>query len=450
MASRVSTFRRDSLGSEKTYESKNVYALRMNSDRRTEMYVKFAKVMIIFQGPVTDKRSQAVSTLASKFKHSIRIISDETYKSETHKHFEPESTEEFYEYFRSRAKKACEDGYNLIVIDPSMSNADEIKYYFFLAQTFQYVVLPVPCLVTGKSNCDEESSGRKQRKRIDCQAKSFANMRHPIEHHNLFKHLYCGWFLHDIDSRELREEASLYIQDCFEIKDFEEMMCRTCNRNQFKSHYKLDNIKQDLASCIVKIFSSPSDMMLYMSQKSFQNHYGVMSKLYIVGFIVSPHIIAARVKLTHEQKSLWDLPDDLDEQKKEPSVYPSELLKSSKVVLQNEEVTLLASKCNRTIVSGNCNEKPTETIPSNSRGRSCHIVLGTVKNAPARNINYDIPFAVYRENCVVQKYPDEVRPYELPRSLLRRIGKYWFIYLKESIVVNGFFATCCAAENNMW
>lgn len=423
---------------EKEFQSLSLMPLHMPmiDDRRTEMYVKFAKVMLIFQGPVTDSRVNLVAKLADTYKHSCRIISDKTYVKETNSSFSPERTEDFHRYFKGRAKKSCEEGYNLIVIDQSMSNSNQVRYYCFLAQTFQYVMIPVPYFVT-----EEKLHG----KTIRTQASSYqAHMECP----NLFKHLFCGWFLHDVDSAELREEASLYARDCFDIPEFDEMFSKTCKPHDFKSHYNMENTRQDLASCIVKILRNHIDAKEYMSTEDFQRFFGGMSKLYVVGFIISPHMIAARVKLTFDQKKLWKMPDDLNENV-QPDLYPSELLKGAKVIMPSESVSLLSSKSNRTLISGKINHEPTDVIPSNSRGRSCHILLGKVKDAPKRNVDYDVPFAISREKNVVAKYADDVMPYDLSRSLVRRIGKYWIIYLKETIIVNGLFATCCSAESSV-
>lgn len=424
------------------------YPLRMVEDHRTEQYVKCAKVMVIFQGPVTEERSKAVSQLSQSFKNSGRLFSDNTFKAETSKSCYEKCIEEFHSYFKSRVKKACDELMNIIVIDQSISNVIQMQYYCSLAQTRQYVLLPYPPLVESSDEGPKKTGNFSQSrggelKNVAGNFSKFSERR--VSYPNYFKHLFCGWFLHDVDSHELRVEASLYIQDCFDdIREFNELFSSVWKGKDFREFYNLLDRYQDLAYCVVKIFQNPLDIVTYMSKEHFKKHYGKMSKLYVVGFIISPHIIAARVKLTYDQKSLWEMPDDL-EAKDDPKVYASELVKQAKIP-NKEEIDYRGVKSNRTIIAGKPIHDPEKEIHPRALGRSCHIVLGHAKNAQPLNLNYDVQCAVLREKIAVQKYTDDVRPYDLQRSMLRRIGKYWFIYLKETVVVEGFFSTCSAVE----
>lgn len=444
MASKMDSKVRSQFGKMKLSDGKKSadfdhYPLRMTADKKTEMYVKFAKVLLIFQGPGTENRRLAVNELNSKFRCAGRVVSDGSFERETASRFADYKVDDFYRYFRSRVKKSMEEGCNLIVIDQSMANMRQMKYYCYLAQKMQYLILPYPPLV---------DNDRPEREAVMNQAVKFKLFsERPISQPNYFKHLFCGWFLHDVDSTELRGEASLYVQDCYDnIVDFREMLSNICKSCDFQSYYNMVDKRQDLAFCAVKILQNPLDTRNYMSDEAFVKSYGKMSKLLIVGFIISPHMIAARVKLTHEQKKLWEMADDLDE-KNQPTVYPTKLLESTKVDMPDEEVTLIASKSNRTIISGEPILEPTKVIHHQAKGRSCHILLGKVDGAPPRNVNYDAAFAVFRERNVTEKYSDELRSYDLDRCLARRIGKYWIIYLKETLIVNGLFASCCSVDN---
>lgn len=416
------------------------YPMRMLLDHKTEMYVKFAKVIIIFQGPVTDKRRKAVEDLTSKFKYAGRLVSDETYKKESLCELSERKVEDFYRYFRSRVKKSLEEGYNLITIDQSMTNLHQLKYFYFLAQKMQYVILPFPPLVDYGDVDVRPTQAQKFTK--------FSERR--VDQPNYFNHLFFGWFLHDIDSSELRGESCLYLQDCFDnIPDFRDMFSTLCMCKDFKSFYNMVDQRQDLAFCAVKIIHSLMDANMYMSDDAFKKFYGSMSKLCIVGFIISPDMVAARVKLTYEQKKVWAMPDFLDDGKFQVKFYPTELLRETKIDIPDESVTLIASKSNRTIVSGEPIHEPTEAIHPKAKGLSCHILLGKADTAPKLNVDYDVPFAVFRERNAMQSHSSEVRPYDLDRCLVRRIGKYWFIYLKETLIVNGFFTSCCSLESRV-
>ncbi|KFM76926.1 2',3'-cyclic-nucleotide 3'-phosphodiesterase, partial [Stegodyphus mimosarum] len=419
---------------ETSLDSAKYFSLVMVKDRKTEMYVKFAKVMVIFQYLKLKHNGNILKHLAEKFKTTGYIISDSTFSEHTLTPYDPENTDAYYSYFKERCKEGCKNGANLIVIAPSMTNMHQNEYYLYLAQKTQYVVLVVPPLVTENYPSDHG------------QAKSFLDINVKIKSSNNFQHLFCAWFLHEKDSVELRNEAELYVRDCFENSiDFKDYFSKICSVEDFRTHYNLHHKRQDLAYCMTAMFRSIIDTHAYFREESVQKFYGKMAKLFIVGFIVSPHMIAARVKLTQEQKKLWKLPNDLEESCP-ISVYPSELIEKSKVK-QDVEVTLSSSKCNRTLTySGQTIHAPTESILPYFRGRSCHIVLGRVTDAPIRNADYDVQYAVYRETNAIKSNAD-FHDDDIGRSIVRRIGRYWFVYLKETLCVEGFFTSYVKAEN---
>ncbi|XP_035225632.1 uncharacterized protein LOC118198139 [Stegodyphus dumicola] len=410
------------------------FSLVMVKDRKTEMYVKFAKVMVIFQYVKQEHTGNILKHVTEKFKTTAYVISDSTFIQHTLTSFDPENTNAYYKYFKERCKEGCENGANLIVIAPSMTNMHQNEYYLYLAQKTQYVVLVVPPLVTESYVSDYG------------QAKSFREINVRVKSLNHFQHLFCAWFLHEKDSVELRNEAELYVRDCFENSiDFRSYFSKICSVEDFRTHYNLHHKRQDLAYCMTTMFRSIIDTHAYFKEENVEKFYGKMAKLFIVGFIVSPHMIAARVKLTQEQKELWKLPNDLKESCN-VLVYPSELLEKSKVK-QDDKVNLSSSKCNRTLTySGQTTHAPTESILPYFKGRSCHIVLGRVTDAPVRNVDYDVYFAVNRETNAVKNNAD-LEDDDIGRSIVRRIGRYWFIYLKETLCVEGFFTSYVKAEN---
>lgn len=430
------------------------FPLKMLKDRKTEMYIKFAKVMVLLQGPYTAGRSLVAREVTKVFKYSSRVLSDDTYRKDRRTICKHEETEEFYDYFRKESRRAFEDCNNLLIIDSTMSNKVQNAYYCALALAMKYVVLVVPPLVTGDQKDPWPDTS---------QAASFRFAKAHIPAASQFQHMFCGWFLHDIDSVELRHIAALYLQDCIEdIHDFKDMFSKVnipgckvttaTDDREFSSaitnrYFKLeqDRQDQDLAYAVTKVFNNQLfSMNNYFNNEDVQANYGKMSKLTVSGFVVSPHMIAARVKLNFNQKKLWDMQDDLDENSKFPLFCASEIIDTIKSELPSVEIKRASSKSNPTIVPSHTCHDPTQNIHPTTRGRACHIVLGKAPNAPPRNVDYDVQFALrrLRNSLKSEAAKDGVPVFELDRCVVRRLGKYWLIDLNQVVSVDGFFASC--------
>ncbi|KAG8194246.1 hypothetical protein JTE90_024576 [Oedothorax gibbosus] len=439
------------LGDDKNSKPEHYFPLQMVTDKKTEMYVKFAKVMVIIQGPYTHLRSLASPDVSKAFPYASRVLSDDTYRKDRKTICKYEETEEFYEYFKRESRRALENCDNLLLLDSTMSNKQQNSYYCAIALRMKYVVLVVPPIVTGlhKENWPSRS-----------QAASFRKSDTFIQAATQFQHLFCGWYLHDVDCDELRHIATLYLQDCIEdIPDFKDMFSKVnvpggkvtkdMDDREFASaiasrYFKLDEKRQDLAYCVTKHFNNQLfSMNEYFKNEHVQKNYGKMSKLIISGFVVSPHMIAARVKLNFHQKNLWDMPDELDENGKFPLCCVSELVDKMKDELPQVDINLVSSKNNPTIVNSHTCHDPTQNILPHVKGRACHIVLGKAPGAPARNVDYDVQFALRRlRNSMKPEAQGSVANIPLSRCVVRRLGKYWLIDLNEMLSVDGFFASC--------
>lgn len=437
----------------------NYLPLKMTMDKKTEMYVKFAKVMVISQGSQLTKHTEAVE---KKFKYTSCLLSDENFKKQLHLSCTVDNAEKFYEYLKYSSKKALEEGNNLLVINSSVPNKEQNQYYAALAYKMQYVVLVVPPILTETTSWPENTLADNFR----------IEESTIIQPTNMFQHLFSAWYLHDIDSYELRHEASLYIQDCMsEYPEFRDWMCKICtigskleseddsDENQIlpidevRKYYFLTEKRQDLAFCALKIFGNAMRVMNeYFKKEIVQSNYGKMSKLLIAGFIVSPYMIAARVKLTYNQRDLCEIEDVIDESKieslKDKLSGPSKLLCQAKEDLPGlDDVKLIASKSNQTLIStGQIVREPLENIPRFGRGRACHIVLGKAPYAPSYHVDHGVQFALHMENKAI-KSNTAIKIEELDRCIIKRIGKYWYIYLREMLRVDAFFASCVKPDS---
>ncbi|GFU31246.1 uncharacterized protein TNCV_1742381 [Trichonephila clavipes] len=445
----------------------NYFPLKMTEDKKTEMYVKFAKVVVISQGSFSDDRCAAFERVKKEFKYTSSVLSDESFRKELQMSCTVGNAEKFYEYFKYSSQKALEEGNNLLIIDSSVPNNLLDQFFVALAYKMQYVVLVVPPIVT-KSIRPEEKRKIWPKETL---AGSFKDDEDTvIQPTNMFQHLFSAWYLHDIDSYELRHEASLYIQDCMEeVPKFRDWVCKICTVgskldleedeeeilpiDEVRKYYFLTDKRQDLAFCAVKIFGNAIRIMNeYFKKEIVQSNYGKMSKLFIAGFIVSPYMIAARVKLTHHQRDLWEMDDEIDESKieslKDKLIGPLKLLHKAKENLPGlDNVKLIASKSNQTLISaGKAVDDPVQNIPRFGKGRACHIILGKAPNVPSYHVDYGVQFALNIENKAIKSNSD-IQIEELDRCVIKRIGKYWYIYLREMLRVDAFFASCVKPDS---
>ncbi|GIY55991.1 uncharacterized protein CDAR_516851 [Caerostris darwini] len=458
MASQVKQMsQKSSFSSQNDKVLANYLPLQMLKEKKTEMYVKFAKLMVIAQGIHGEDTFDEVKTV---FNYTSCVLSDKSFMKDCHKTCLPDTTEEFYRYLKYSSQKALEEGNNLLVIDSTMSNTEQNRFYIALAYKMQYVILVVPPIVIKEHS---------QWPKYSFASSFFIKTSTVIQPTNMFQHLFCAWYLHDNDSYELRNEISLYLQDCLKgIPKFKNVIQRNClvqddendsdckkdsSSEEFslidaiKDYYNLNDKRQDIAFCAVKIFGNSMKIMNeYFKKESVQSNFGKISKLYITGFIVTPNILAARVHLTRKQVDLWEREEVYDEHTvtdKSPIVGPFSLLQESKQDLPNvDNVRLIASKSNPTLINtGNAPSDPLKSIPHYARGRACHIVLGRVKNAPTYQIDFGVQFALNREDKMARNKED-FETVELERCVVKQIGKYWFIYLRENLSVDAFFSSC--------
>ncbi|KAF8785919.1 2' like protein [Argiope bruennichi] len=431
------------------------FPLKMVQDKKTEMYIKFAKVMVLVQGSYTEEREKNSELIEKTFKHCSAVVSDKKFTSSYNKACSYKETKLFYDYFRCMIRRALENCDNLLLIDSTVPNSDLNKYCIAFAYKMQYIVLVVPPVVMNASDCSEvwpknslAASFRDEAKKV-------------IQPTNVFQHLFCAWYLHDVDSYELRDNASLYIKDCLEgIEEFHTNMKENCSKigvdgeeliDAVRQYYNLTDKRQDLAFCAVKMFDCSMELVNEYFEKHFvANNYGKMSKLYIVGYIISPEMIAARVRLTHAQKDLWEMVEEIDENTFEisriQSPGPFKILENLKKELPDIDVETYSTKSQQSLCKANQTvHDPLQTIHPSAKGRACHIVLGKSSDARPLHVDYGVQFALNKERRF-ERSKTRLNIHELEDCVVKKIDKYWFIYLREVMTVDALFASCVKSE----
>ncbi|KAF8785932.1 hypothetical protein HNY73_011419 [Argiope bruennichi] len=107
---------------------------------------------------------------------------------------------------------------------------------------------------------------------------------------------------------------------------------------------------------------------------------------HLLGYIISPDMIAARVRLTHAQKDLWEREEEMDVTTFEISRIqppgPWKLFEDSKIELPDIDLKSLSTKSQQSFYNAEQTiHESLQTIHHSAKGRACHIVLGKSSDA---------------------------------------------------------------------
>ncbi|CAM1321983.1 N4BP2L1 (predicted) [Pycnogonum litorale] len=425
-------------------------------DRKTVMYMKGSRVMIILRGLSGSGKSTLGASILSKYKQCCIVCSADDYFIQTDGTYQYERTllRDAHEHCQKKAVQACKDGVPVVVVDNTNIKLWEMEFYTKLAQQMDYVVVVVEPKTPWKFNINELAL-----KNSHSNDRSVLNMR--LNQWEDLKPLFFGWFLNCTDSDILQNIAQVYFESCFEVPEFYDEFQNTTGRSKkkdimsyFGTNMMIDN--GSILHCTSRFCGGPyrSKTEAYTKTKSVQDNYGKVSILHSIGFFITSTTFGARIKLSKRQLNLWEMDDH--ELKQNASDASSDFLVDSmhrmslngaKVksvsnnhCLQNNSLlNVRKSECSCMATLRTVNQDLSHQFaPSFGRGSRAHITLGCAPNIHPRQTGLDLVAIIKKETETSKSCA--VPTFEISFGKLRNYGGgLWAIYPNKELLMETLF-----------
>lgn len=166
---------------------------------------------------------------------------------------------------------------------------------------------------------------------------------------------------------------------------------------------------------------------------------GKCFRLCIIGFVITPRTIGARLKLTEEQLQLWSNNDNEDP----PEITPSfEVIKETKLKQLNyeENNSKKDSICDSTVIT--VESSSTEMFhPTLGKGSRAHLTLACAPNIKPVTTGFDLIRAVRHEQYALKCDDQKPETYAIDGGILRKYDDgVWVVYPQCEVFVSSLFS----------
>nr|CAD7455020.1 unnamed protein product [Timema tahoe] len=273
-------------------------------DETTLNYLSGSKTMFIMRGLPGSGKSCIANAIHTTYKNSVICSADDYFICNEKYEFDRDKLNEAHISCKDKAKKACEDNINVVVIDNTNIRQWEMEYYFDLAKETCYCVVLVEPHTSWKFSPQLLAGKNKHNVGVELLAARISQWEVVIP-------LYFGWYLNEADSHILSLVGMAHLEECLQVPAFLE---------DFKDFSKLTDISKLLRyyslpkSCPGGMLHCTAKFCLggkvpgsseYASKEEVVDSCGRSYPLQIVGLLMTPRTFGARVKLEKEQLTLW-------------------------------------------------------------------------------------------------------------------------------------------------
>lgn len=178
----------------------------------------------------------------------------------------------------------------------------------------------------------------------------------------------------------------------------------------------------------------------YITSPVVKESLGKCFRLCIIGFVITPRTIGARLKLTEEQLELWAKNDDEDPP---TTVTGSEVIKGNKPEESNsteENKSRNSSVCVPTVTR--VERCSTERFhPTSGKGSRAHLTLATAPNVKPVTTGLDLIRAVRSEQRALKCDNQNPETYAIDGGILKNYGDgVWVVYPQCEVLVSSLFS----------
>lgn len=170
----------------------------------------------------------------------------------------------------------------------------------------------------------------------------------------------------------------------------------------------------------------------YITSPLVKKSVGKCFRLCIVGFVITPRTIGARLKLSDEQLELWSNIDNED-----PKVIKGTRSKPSKSV---PNISKISSVCGLTVTR--VKSSNSEIFhPTSGKGSRAHLTLACAPDITPVNTGFDMIRAVRCEQDALKCDDQKPETYTFDEGILRNYGDgVWVVYPECELLVSSLFS----------
>ncbi|XP_013390647.1 2',3'-cyclic-nucleotide 3'-phosphodiesterase isoform X1 [Lingula anatina] len=304
-------------------------------DADTIAYIKRSQVVFIMRGVAGSGKTTLAKLIKKKYKHSVCCTSDDFFMHGSVYMFDISLLNEAHAACQQKALDALASGAPVVIIDSTNLKQRKTQQYVELAHKFNYHVI----LVTPKTlwNKDKNELFKKNTHNVPLDA-----IEHMLEDFEDMIPLYYAWFLNYPDSEMILQQGMSVYQECFtKVDQFRECIKNNIgfgeNRGSARNYYSREGFAGgNKLHCTAKFCGKGKvpGSGDYARSDIVQQSMNRSSSLEIIGIVLTPKTLTARVRLSKEQLKLWGNEDDLKRDKDDGAL---ETLMSKLTVLDSSK-----------------------------------------------------------------------------------------------------------------
>ena len=346
-----------------------------------------------------------------------------------------------HEDCQNRMKEAVISRIRTIVIDNTNVMYWEMKTYIQTANREGYIVILAEPKTPWRLNAAilaEKNSHGVPREALQKKVRSYLPA----------VPLYFGWFLSSYDGRRLMDQSQNLLKLCLEkcdkfqsdFQEFSSMLNLTSQLNYYARYTEKDSQISSKLHCTAKFCGKARkgkyapDVLEYVSNTAVTASLGQLSKLAVIGFVITKSTFGARLALSDIQLELYSQNDN--------ELIGGKLNSSTAKV--NSSFEYVGAEENENLENMSNIEKTTNFYPVPGKGRRAHITLGTADGVyPVQTGIDQLEAVAFEKNASKEKLYYNIFTYQIPdtKFVLRRYRHdMWVLYTSgQSMLFDALF-----------
>ncbi|CAL4184801.1 unnamed protein product, partial [Meganyctiphanes norvegica] len=426
------------------------------NDIRTKDYIKNSKIMFIMKGISGSGKSTVANTIRDTFPHSYH--SADAFFNKTGEYiFEFEKLKEAHQFCQKGSIEEAEKHQNVIIIDNTNVRNWEMKLYLDLAKMYQYVVIVVEPKTPWYKDAEELAKKNQHGVSEEIIMKKVKMYQEPCP-------LYYGWFVNETDSITLLEIGKNWLKNALEelpyfFTDFSAQSGKL-TKEEMINYFTRESFYHgnSMLHCTAMFTGrgSQPDAKEYMKKQEVVDSLGKYFELNIIGFVITPRTLGARIQLSTDQLELWNQ-NDAEETPDYIRIYPQKDQgnKGNKQKNNNDdsaEVTIPEYSehkrefdCVGTIKEVDQDLGQNRFNPTFGKGSRAHITNGCASNVRPVTTGLDIIDTVCAEQIYMTEASENgeslVKSFKISGAVLRQYENgLWVVYPDKKVIVGSIFS----------
>lgn len=396
-------------------------------------FIKKSKVMFIMRGLPGSGKSVIAQQIKQVYGDLAVICSADDFRVNHQGEYvwRSEEYEATHMKCRDKARRSCEYGIPVVVIDNTNVDKRMLYNYVSIAHDAHYCVVLVEPRTSWKYSVTDCALKNHHKVTVDILCEQLSKFQQ-------INAIYYGWFPSEENSRTLKESMLRMLNDCLDkIPSFKDCLVEGSQDEQgFPSTVanscdmglSLSCLENQLSRLHVTAFfnrkGQAQETSDYVSSSAVHAALGSMTTLTIIAWTITPRVVTARVKLTPQQLKLWANLDSSDFKEGRDNFNGTHLSESASCSSRSSDsVTTPYSYSHLPI-------KPTV-----GRGDTAHITLSTRSDMTPVQGRYDM-----RELVRLELSNHSHKEYIVTEGVARDYGNgQWAVYLNEPIFIDSLF-----------